>query len=38
MREQTKADPPMLESTGAFHFLAFFTSGAAFPLSPLTHR
>lgn len=28
MREQTKADPPMLESTGAFHFLAFFVSGA----------
>ncbi|EAU90212.2 hypothetical protein CC1G_05750 [Coprinopsis cinerea okayama7 len=30
MREQEKSQPPMLESTGAFHFLAFFISAGLF--------
>ncbi len=27
VREQAKQQPPMLESTSSFHFLAFFVSG-----------
>ncbi|KAJ2930532.1 hypothetical protein H1R20_g6565, partial [Candolleomyces eurysporus] len=30
MREQAKSDPPTLESTGAYHFLAFFVSAGLF--------
>ncbi|TFK25573.1 hypothetical protein FA15DRAFT_668269 [Coprinopsis marcescibilis] len=30
MREQAKEQPPMLESTGAYHFLAFFVTAGLF--------